>query len=29
MPIVWHPKRWLNFCMSEDKEKEVEPILTE
>ena len=29
MPIAWHPKRWLNFCMSEDKKKEIEPIFTE
>ena len=21
MPIVWHPKRWRNFCMSEDEKK--------
>ena len=19
MPIVWHPKRWWNFCKSEDE----------
>ena len=29
IPIVWHPKRWWNFRMSEDNEKEVEPIFTE
>ena len=31
MPITWHPKRWWNFCMSEDekKEKEIELIFTE
>ena len=22
MPIAWHPKRWWNFCISEDKKKE-------
>ena len=27
--IVWHPKRWWNFCMSEDVKKEIEPIFTE
>ena len=26
--VAWHPKRWWNFCMSEDENKEVEPILT-
>ena len=25
MPIVWHPKRWWNFCISEDEKKEIEP----
>ena len=20
-PVAWHPKRWWNFCMSEDEEK--------
>ena len=29
MSIVWHPKRWWNFCVSEDEEKEIEPIFTE
>ena len=29
MLAVWHPKRWWNFCMSEDKKKEIEPIFTE
>ena len=28
-PIAWHPKRSLNFCMSEDEKKEIEPIFTE
>ena len=27
--IAWHTKRWRNFCLSEDKKKEVEPIFTE
>ena len=22
MPIAWHPKRWWNFCISEDEKKE-------
>ena len=29
MLIAWHPKRWWNFCMSEDEKKEIEPIFTE
>ena len=29
MAIVRHPKRWWNFCMSEDKKKEIEPIFNE
>ena len=29
MVIVQHPKRWWNFCMSEDKKKEIEPIFNE
>ena len=29
MPIVWYPKRWWDFCMSEDEKKEIEPIFTE
>ena len=26
MPIAWHPRILWNFCMSEDEEKEIEPI---
>ena len=29
MSIAWHPKRWYNFCVSEDEKKEIEPIFTE
>ena len=29
MPIAWHPKRWQNFCMSEDEKKEIGPIFIE
>ena len=29
MPIAWHPKRWLNFCMLEDEKKETELIFAE
>ena len=21
MPVAWHPKKWWNFCMSEDDKK--------
>ena len=28
MPIVLHPKRWWNFCMSEDEKQKREPIFT-
>ena len=26
MLVAWHPKRWWNFCMSEDEKKQIEPI---
>ena len=29
MSIVWHRKRWWNFCIPEDEKKEIEPIFTE
>ena len=29
MPVVWHPKKWWNFCMPEDEKKEIEPIFIE
>ena len=29
MLIGWHPKRWRNFCMSEDEKKKIKPIFTE
>ena len=29
MPIAWHPKRWYNFCISEDEKKEIDPIFIE
>ena len=29
MPIVFNPRRWQYFCMSEDEKKEIEPIFTE
>ena len=27
MPIVWHLKRWRNFCLPEDEKKEIQPFL--
>ena len=29
MPVAWHPKRWWNFCVLEDEEKEIDPIFIE
>ena len=29
MSIVWHPKKWWNFCVSENEKKEKEAIFTE
>ena len=29
MPIAWHPKRWWNFCMSEDEKEEIDTIFIE
>ena len=29
MSVTWHRKRWWNWSLSEDKEKGVEPIVTE
>ena len=26
MPIAWHPSRWLDWCIPEDKKKEMEKI---
>ena len=27
MPIAWDPKRWWNFCMSEDEKKDKKRFL--
>ena len=27
MPIMWHPRRWWNFWISEDEDKDIELIL--
>ena len=29
IPAAWHPKRWQNFCVSEDEKKEKDSILIE
>ena len=29
IPVMWDPKRWQNFCVSEDEKKEIEPTFTE
>ena len=26
MPVGWHPNRWWDWCMSEDKKKEIDPM---
>ena len=27
--ISWHPRRWQNFCMSENDKNEIKPPFTE
>ena len=29
MSVAWHPNRWWNFCVPEDKKKEIKLIFTE
>ena len=29
MPVVWHPKRWWDCCVSEDQKKEIDPMFVE
>ena len=33
MPIVWHPRKWWHFCMTEDEKKKkkekIGPIFLE
>ena len=29
MPVAWHSKRWWDWFVSEDEEKETEPIFTD
>ena len=26
MPVVWHPDRWWDWCMSENEKKEKDPM---
>ena len=27
MSVVWHPKKWWNFCMSEDEKNKLNQLL--
>ena len=27
--VAWHPNRWWDWCMSEDKKKEIDPMFIE
>ena len=29
MPVPWHPRRWWDLYLSEDKKKEIEPLFTD
>ena len=29
MPVARHPKRWWDWCLSEDGKKEIDSILTD
>ena len=29
MPVVWHPDRWWDWCMSKDEKKEIDPMFIE
>ena len=29
MPIAWHPKRWVDWCLSEDEKREIDPMFIE
>ena len=29
MPTTWHPTRWWDWCLPEDKKKETDPIFTD
>ena len=29
MPVVWHPNRWWDWCVSEDEKKEIDPMFIE
>ena len=29
MPLVWHPNRWCDLCVSENEKKEIDPMFIE
>ena len=29
MPVLWHSKRWLDWCMLKDEKKEIDSIFTD
>ena len=29
MPVVWHPNRCWDWCMSENEKKEIDPMFIE
>ena len=29
MPVAWHPKRWWDWCLSEDGKKEIDATFTD
>ena len=29
MPLVWHPTRWWDWCMSENEKKEIDLVFTD
>ena len=29
MPVAWHPNRWWDWCVSEDENKEIDPVFIE
>ena len=29
MPVAWHPKRWWDWCVSEDEKKEIDRMFIE
>ena len=29
MPVAWHPRRCLDWCLPEYEKKEIEPVFTD